>query len=71
MPIRTLKIALLGLTLSGAAAGAAAPRAPTRVQTHTSPAPRTARRPPQAEGCFVPPPELVVVAPCDSERGVR
>jgi hypothetical protein len=73
MLTRTLKIALLGLVVSGAAAGAAAPRvANTSVPIQAAPRPtRPTHRAPLIAGCFVPPPEPVVVAPCDDVGGPR
>ncbi len=65
MLIRTLKIVLVGLALSGAVA-AATPRAETAT-VQIAVAPRPAHRLPRVEGCFVPPPEPVAVAPCDDD----
>lgn len=65
MLIRTLKIALVGLALSGAVAAATPRRQTAPVQIAA--APRPAHHLPRVEGCFVPPPEPVVVAPCDDD----
>ena len=71
MLTRTLKIALVGLTLYGTVAATAAPRAETPTR-RTVAAPRPPRRrPPQIDGCFVPPPETVAVAPCDDAGMAR
>jgi hypothetical protein len=71
MLTRTLKIALVGLTLSGTVAATAAPRAESP-SGRTAAAPRPPRRrPPQIDGCFVPPPQPVAVAPCDDAGSAR
>jgi hypothetical protein len=70
MLIRTVKIALVGLALSGAVAGAAAPRAEHPV-TPRPEARRATHRPAPVEGCFVPPPNPVVITPCRDDEGTR
>jgi hypothetical protein len=70
---------LAGLTLtalsispstSSSAAPAAPPTATAAAIPHAAPA-RPRRRPPEVEGCFVPPPEPVEVPPCDAGQPSR
>ena len=65
-------LTLMALSISPSASGSRAVPAPALSSAERATAPaRLRHRLPEDEGCFVPPPEPVEVAPCDSGRTSR